>query len=846
MSKHNVVIIGNGMVGHRFIEELIDKAEAGQFSITVFCEEPRVAYDRVHLSAYFSHHTAEELSLVREGFYEKHQVSVLLGERAITINRDEKLIHSTTGRAVHYDTLIFATGSYPWIPPIKGAGGSNCFVYRTIEDLNAIEACSRRSKRGAVIGGGLLGLEAAGALKNLGIETHVIEFAPVLMAEQLDRQGGELLRRKIEQMGVQVHTSKNTQQIIHHDEGGKTLQFADGSELQVDFIVFSTGIRPQDKLAKQCGLATGARGGIAIDDRCRTSDPAIFAIGECAAWQDRIFGLVAPGYKMAQVASDSLLGRDNAFAGADMSAKLKLLGVDVGGIGDAHASTPGARSIVWLDESKSVYKRLIISEDQKTLLGAVLVGDTHDYGNLLQLVLNAIPLPASPEELILPAGSGEKPVMGVEALPDSAQICSCFDVSKGDIIKAVQGGCHTLAALKSETRAGTGCGGCVPLITQVLNSELSRQGIEISNNLCAHFPYSRQELYHLIRVEEIKSFEALLAKYGQGYGCEVCKPTVASLLASCWNEYVLKPQHTPLQDSNDMFLGNIQKDGTYSVIPRSPGGEITPQGLQVIGQVAQQYHLYTKITGSQRIGLFGAQKDDLPAIWSQLIAAGFETGQAYAKALRMAKTCVGSAWCRFGVGDSLGTGVMLENRYKGIRTPHKMKFGVSGCTRECAEAQSKDVGVIATEKGWNLYVCGNGGMKPRHADLLAADLDLQTLVTCLDRFMMFYIRTGDRLQRTSLWLESLEGGIDYLRSVIIDDKLGINTQLENELNRLRSSVSCEWKEALHDAQNPTHFAHFINSSQRDPNVQMVSERDQHRPARPAERIAVTQIEESEA
>ena len=845
MSKHNVVVIGNGMVGHRFIEELIDKAEPGQFALTVFCEEPRVAYDRVHLSAWFSHHTAEELSLVREGYYEKHQVNLLLGERAITINREEKLIHANTGRAVSYDTLIFATGSYPWIPPIKGAEGADCFVYRTIEDLNAIEACARRSKRGAVIGGGLLGLEAAGALKNLGVETHVIEFAPVLMAEQLDVQGGEQLRRKIEEMGVQVHTSKNTRQIVHHAAGGKRLEFADGSALDVDFIVFSTGIRPQDKLAKQCGLALGQRGGIAVDDRCRTSDPAIYAIGECAAWQDRVFGLVAPGYKMAQVASDALTGRDSAFQGADMSAKLKLLGVDVGGIGDARGRTPGARSYVWLDESRSVYKRLIVSEDGKTLIGAVLVGDTSDYGNLLQLVLNAIPLPENPEGLILPAGSGEKPVMGVDSLPDSAQICSCFDVTKGDIIKAVQGGCHTVAALKSETRAGTGCGGCIPLVTQVLNAELSRQGIEVNNHLCAHFPYSRQELYHLIRVEEIKSFDALLAKYGTGYGCEVCKPTVASLLASCWNDFVLAPQHTPLQDSNDLFLGNIQKDGTYSVIPRSPGGEITPQGLRVIGEVAERYNLYTKITGSQRIGLFGAQKDDLPAIWSQLIAAGFETGQAYAKALRMAKTCVGSTWCRYGVGDSLGFGIALENRYKGIRTPHKMKFGVSGCTRECAEAQGKDVGIIATEKGWNLYVCGNGGMKPRHADLLAADLDSDTLIAYLDRFMMFYIRTGDRLQRTSLWLESLEGGIDYLRSVIVDDKLGINNKLEAELGELRARVRCEWKEAVDDSAQQTRFAHFINAPLRDPNVQMVAERSQHRPARPEERIAITLIEESE-
>ncbi|PLR45950.1 nitrite reductase large subunit NirB [Chimaeribacter arupi] len=840
MSKVRLAVIGNGMVGHRFIEELMEKAQPGQFEIIVFCEEPRLAYDRVHLSSYFSHHTAEELSLVREGFYEKHNIQVLVGERAITINRQEKVIHSTSGRTVWYDKLVMATGSYPWIPAIQGADTQDCFVYRTIEDLNAIEACARRSKRGAVVGGGLLGLEAAGALKNLGVETHVVEFAPVLMAEQLDRMGGEQLRQKIERMGVQVHTGKNTQLITDQGrEARKTMQFADGSALEVDFIVFSTGIRPQDKLARQCGLAIGARGGIAINDSCQSSDPDVYAIGECAAWQDRVFGLVAPGYKMAQVAADSLLGRENAFGGADMSAKLKLLGVDVGGIGDAHGRTPGARSYVYLDESKEVYKRLVVSADNSTLLGAVLVGDTSDYGNLLQLALNQITLPEHPDALILPAHAGSgKPALGVDSLPETAQICSCFDVSKGDIIRAVQGGCHTVAAIKAETKAGTGCGGCIPLVTQVLNAELSKQGIEVNHHLCEHFAYSRQELYHLIRVEGITSFDALREKYGKGYGCEICKPTVGSLLASSWNEYVLAPQHTPLQDSNDIFLGNIQKDGTYSVIPRSPGGEITPEGLLAIGEVARKYHLYTKITGSQRIALFGAQKDDLPAIWQTLIDAGFETGHAYAKALRMAKTCVGSTWCRFGVGDSVGFGVELENRYKGIRTPHKMKFGVSGCTRECAEAQGKDVGIIATEKGWNLYVCGNGGMKPRHADLLAADLDRETLVRYLDRFMMFYIRTADKLQRTSLWLESLEGGIAYLRSVIIDDKLGLNAQLEAEIAQLQARVVCEWQETLAHPEQLSRFAHFINSPQRDPNVQVVPERDQHRPARPEERIPV--------
>ena len=837
MSKTNLVIIGNGMVGHRFIEELIDKMQSDQFNITIFCEEPRIAYDRVHLSSYFSDYTAEALSLVREGLYEENNINVLLNERAILINRQRKEIHSQTGQIVSYDKLIIATGSYPWVPPIKGADGADCFVYRTIEDLDAIRECANHCKTGAVVGGGLLGLEAAGALKNLGIQTHVVEFAPVLMAEQLDAMGGDQLRRKIEEMGVGVHTSKNTQEIIH-TPSGKIMQFADGSSLEIDFIVFSTGIRPNDQLAKACELEIGARGGIVINDYCQTSDPDIYAIGECACWQGRVFGLVAPGYKMAQVASAHLIGESAKFEGADMSAKLKLMGVDVGSIGDAKAKTIGCRSYVYLDENVPVYKKLVVSNDNKKLLGAVLVGDTTDYSNLLQLMLNNMDLPEHPDSLILPSHAGAKPALGADALPDTAQICSCFDVTKAKIVQAIHAGCHTVAAIKAETKAGTGCGGCIPLVTQILNLELAKQGIEVSHALCQHFKYSRQELFHLIRVEGLTSFDQVIKKHGTGYGCEVCKPTVGSILASCWNNYILKPDLVPLQDSNDVFLGNIQKNGTYSIIPRSAGGEITPEGLIAVGQIAKKYHLYSKITGSQRIGLFGAQKDDLPAIWKELIDAGFESGHAYAKALRMAKTCVGSTWCRFGVGDSVGLGVELENRYKGIRAPHKFKLGVSGCTRECAEAQGKDIGVIATEKGWNLYVCGNGGMKPRHADLLAADLDRETLIRYLDRFLMFYIRTADKLQRTSVWFENLEGGMDYLRSVIIDDKLGINDELEKEMARIRKLFVCEWKETVDSPEAQIRFAHFINSPKRDDNVQFVAERQQHRPATFEERQAI--------
>lgn len=844
MSKIRLVIIGNGMVGHRYIEDLVEKADIENFEVTVFCEEPRVAYDRVHLSSYFSHHTADELSLVKEGFYEKHNINVLIGERAITINRSQKIIYSSSGREISYDKLVMATGASPWVPTIKGSENKDCFVYRTIEDLESIETTAKRSKSGVVIGGGLLGLEAAGALKALGVETHVIEFSPVLMAEQLDRVGGEQLRQKIEKLGVQVHTSKNTQEIVASGETARnTLKFADGSQLEIDFIVFSTGIRPQDKLARQSDLAIGQRGGITISDQCVTSDNNIYAIGECASWNDKFFGLVAPGYKMAQVAVDHLLGNNSAFEGADMSAKLKLLGIQVGSIGDANGRTPDCKSYVYLDENEEVYKRIIVSADGKKLLGAVLVGDTADYGSLLQLKLNEIDLPEHPDTLILPAHAGaEKPSMGADALPDSAVLCSCFDVTKGKIAAAVADGHTTLGEIKSVTKAGTGCGGCLPLIIQTLNAELAKAGIEVKNHLCQHFEYSRQELFHLIRVEGIKTFTDLLEKYGKGdCGCEVCKPTVGSILASCWGEHILKREHLGLQDTNDNFLGNMQKDGTYSVIPRMAGGEVTPQALAALAQIAEEYNLYTKITGAQRIGLFGAHKSDLPAIWKKLIAAGYETGQAYAKALRMAKTCVGSTWCRFGVQDSVALGSLLEKRYKGIRTPHKMKFGVSGCTRECAEAQGKDLGIIATDAGWNMYVGGNGGMKPRHADLLASDLDQETLLKYVDRFLMFYVRTADKLQRTSVWLENLEGGVDYLHEVVVNDKLGINAQLEADIERLISEYRCEWSEVLDSEEQQKRFAHFINSSEQDNNVRFVTVRDQHRPATPTEKADTYKI-----
>lgn len=832
-----ILVIGNGMVGHHFIEQL--RQRDPQRQVTVLCGEPQLAYDRVYLSSYFSGTPLSELALSSADWYQTHNVGVELSCWVERIEPAAKRVYCRDGRSFSYDQLVLATGSYPFVPPIPGHDQPHCLVYRTVQDLQAIAESAASSKVGVVIGGGLLGLEAANALQQLGLTTHVVEFAPQLMAVQLDAAGGALLAEKIQALGVTVHTGKVTQAITAGSACRYQLQFADGAVLDTDLVLFSAGIRPYDQLARGAALAVGERGGIVVNDQCQTSDPAIYAIGECALWQGRIFGLVAPGYQMARVVADVLSASADTpsglrFQGADMSTKLKLLGVEVGSIGDAHGKTAGAMSYLYTDPKAGHYKKLVVSQNGKQLLGAVLVGDTSNYDTLLQYMLNQLPLPAQPEQLMLPSASNMP--MAKLALPSSATVCSCHNVAKGDIIAAMDAGCSDVTSVKQCTKAATGCGGCSALLKSVVEDELTARGVVVTNHLCEHFAYSRQELLHLIQVEGIETFYQLLSKYGQGHGCEICKPAIGSILASVHNDYILKKPHVGLQDTNDTFLANMQKDGSYSVVPRIAGGEITADKLLVLGQIAKDFNLYCKITGGQRIDLFGARLEQLPLIWRQLVDAGFETGHAYGKSLRTVKSCVGSTWCRYGVQDSVGQAISIENRYKGLRAPHKIKMAVSGCTRECAEAQSKDIGVIATEHGWNLYVCGNGGMRPRHADLFATDLDTDTLIRYIDRILMFYIKTADRLTRTSVWLEKLDGGLAYLKDVVIHDSLGIAAELEAQMHKLAGSYACEWKATLEDPAALKRFRHFVNSDQADPNILFVQERAQIRPATAAEKL----------
>lgn len=821
-----VIVVGNGMVGYKFCEKLV--ARSGEFKIVVYGEEPRPAYDRVHLSSYFSGSSADDLLMADCSWYDDNNIQLQTAELVTQINREKKFIKTHSGREDRYDYLVLATGSSAFVPKIEGVERNGVFVYRTIEDLIQIGEYATKAKSAAVMGGGLLGLEAAKAMVDLKLETHVVEFAPRLMPRQIDDDGSSILADKLKQLGIQIHINKSTTKI---EGNGKLegLRFSDNTLLHVDMLVISAGIRPRDEVARTAGLSVHQRGGILVDELMRTDDKNIFAIGEAVCYNNIVYGLVAPGYEMAEVVVRQLTGEElKPFFGFDMSTKLKLLGVDVGSFGDPFGETKGSVPIILKDKRNGIYKRINVSEDGKYLLGGILVGDASQYNLFHQMVVNKIPLPSQPESLMVGTPGKAEDGAGVKSLPGSAQICSCENISKGDLVFQIkENGVNSIDGLKKSTKACTGCGGCTPMVNDILKITLESLGHKIKKTLCEHFDFSRQELYDIIKVKEPRTFNAVLNSHGKGEGCEICKPAVASLLASIWNEPILY-QNT-IQDTNDRYLANIQKGGTYSVVPRIAGGEITPEKLMAIGRIAHKYNLYTKITGGQRIDMFGARVDQLPEIWSELVEEGFESGHAYGKALRTIKSCVGSTWCRYGVQDSVSYAIFIENRYKGLRAPHKLKGAVSGCIRECAEAQSKDFGIIATEKGWNLYVCGNGGARPQHAKLLVNDVDTEMCTKLVDRFLMFYIRTADPLTRTATWLNKMEGGLEYLRDVIVNDSLGICEQLENDMKELIANYHCEWKKVVDNPELQKQFKHFINSDETDSTLSFVEVREQRLP-----------------
>jgi nitrite reductase (NADH) large subunit len=830
----NVIVVGNGMVGYKFCEKFISKSGQEKYQVTVFGEEPRRAYDRVHLSEYFAGKTADDLSLSTTGWYQEKNILLNTSELVLKIDTATKTISTHLDKTYAYDYLVLATGSSAFVPPIKGVEKEGVFVYRTIEDLDAIMGYAKKIRangatEAAVLGGGLLGLEAAKAVRDLGLNAHVVEFAPRLMPRQLDQSASDMLQSKIEELNIGIHLNKATQ-YIDGEESIKGMMFANDDLLKVDMLVISAGIKPRDELARVSGLAVGERGGVVVNNQMLTSDPYIYAIGEVALYTGMIYGLVAPGYEMADVAAEQILKGDKTMRDTiDMSTQLKLIGVEVASFGDPFIENEKVTAIVYENKFSGIYKRINVTKDGKTLLGGILVGDSSDYNGLFQIYANALALPANPEDLILGSRGGEGSTLGSAAdLPDTAVICSCENVTKGALCcSLIDGTASTFADVVKLTKATTGCGGCKPMVVDIVKATQKSLGKEVKDTICEHFHYTRQELFDIVKINKYTNYYEVIDHHGNGDGCEVCKPVVASIFSSIYNDTANK--HVTTQDTNDRFLANIQRNGTYSVVPRVAGGEITAEKLIAIGEVAKQFDLYTKITGAQRVDLFGAHLDDLPKIWKILIDNGFESGHAYGKSLRAVKSCVGNAWCRYGMDDSAGFAIELEDRYKGIRAPHKIKGGVSACIRECAEARGKDFGLIAVEGGWNLYICGNGGANPKHAVLLAEQIDKATVIKYLDRFLMYYIRTAGPLVRTATWLDKLEGGMDYLKEVIIFDRLGICETLEAEMKSLVGTFECEWKQVLEKPRLLKRFSHFVNTDEKDDNIEFIPLRDQKMP-----------------
>lgn len=832
-----IIVVGNGMVGYKFCEKFVANAPITRFKLVVFGEEPRPAYDRVHLSEFFESGSAEALEIVPRSWYEEHNIDLITNQRVTDIHRDSKTITTINENTFKYDYLVLATGSAAFVPPIKGIEKEGVFVYRTIEDLEAILAYADKIKgdstvktKAAILGGGLLGLEAAKAVMDMGLEPHVVEFAPKLMPRQLDSRSSKVLQVKLESLGINIHLAKSTNKILG-DNAITGMEFGEYDKIDVEMLVVSAGIRPRDELGKTCGLDMGTRGGIVVNNKMQTSDPNIYAIGEVALYNNMIYGLVAPGYDMANVSVNQIIGNSEILMSQeiDMSTKLKLIGVDVASYGEPFMPVEKGYSILFENKTKDLYKRINVSHDGKKLLGGILIGDASDYNMFHQIYLNGLPIPEDAEELILGTrGEGGSSFGGVMDIPDAAQICSCESVTKGEICcSVIEDDCNNLNDVISKTKVATGCGGCKPMVVDLVNETLKSLGKEVKEKVCEHFSFNRQELFDLIKINKVKDYDEAINLFGEGNGCEICKPVLASIFASITME--TPNRQVAIQDTNDRFLANIQRNGTYSVVPRIAGGEITPDKLIAIGTIGKKYDLYTKITGGQRIDLFGAQLHELPHIWKELIDAGFESGHAYGKSLRTVKSCVGSTWCRFGMHESVTFAIEIEDRYKGLRSPHKIKGGVSGCIRECAEARGKDFGLIAVEGGWNLYVCGNGGATPKHAVLFAEQLDDKTVIKFLDRFLMYYIRTAGPLVRTAPWLDKLEGGIEYLKQVIIEDSLGIAKELELEMQGLVNKYECEWKQAIEDPNMVKRFKHFVNSDDTDDNLIFVPMRDQKMP-----------------
>ena len=808
IKKQKLVVIGNGMAGARVVEEILKRAR-DRFDIVMFGAESYGNYNRILLSNVLNgSQSATEIFMNPLAWYRDNGITLHAGVRATLIYRQRKVVigaplkkdalaYAVDAAAVPdaapveepYDFVIIATGSRPFVPPMEGFGGPGTFLFRTIDDCDQIAEYAKTSKEAAVIGGGLLGLEAARGLLTHGVEVTVLEAAPQLMIAQLDPESGQMLRDTMEGMGIQVMCEKITTKIVREDGRIKRLDFKDGSTLATDMVVVSAGIRPITEIASASGLTVNK--GIVCDDQMRTSDRDIFAVGECVEHRHKIYGLVDPIWDQAKTLADVITGFNPQaeYLGSRLGTKLKVMGVELASMGETKPSLPDDEVIVYREPSRGVYKKLIVRENQ--IVGAILLGETDTAGVLMQMFMNGAAVPSRRADLLFGTSSG-MPVLSVFDLPDHSQICNCNGVSKGEIKEAIQiGKCHSVSKIGGCTKAGLGCGSCKVLIAQLIEAYAG----EVTDDASEHYyvpgvPLEKSQLVAEIRKRGLKSVSAVFRELAGGKEDPASKVGLASLLKT-----LLPGEYDDERDArfiNDRVHANIQKDGTFSVAPRIYGGVTSADELKRIADVAVKYNVpLEKFTGGQRLDLLGIKKEDLPGVWRDL---GIPSGHAYTKAFRTCKSCVGTDFCRYGVGDSIKLAQQIERRFQGVESPHKMKLATAGCPRNCSEAYVKDIGAVAIEGGlWEIYIGGAAGGTIRKGDLLITVKTHDEVLMFIGRFMQYYREHGKYLERTYHFVERL--GIEVIRKIVVEDSEGITARLDADIQKAVDAYVDPWKEA---------------------------------------------------
>ena len=807
-TKQKLVVIGNGMAGARIVEEILKRAR-DRFEIVMFGAEPYGNYNRILLSNVLNgSQTATDIFMNPLAWYVENGVKLHAGVKATKIDRERKVVigaplkkealaYAVDAAAVPnaalveetYDYVIIATGSRPFVPPMEGFGGAGSFLFRTVDDCDQIAEYAKTCKTAAVVGGGLLGLEAARGLMTHGVEVTILETNKQLMNAQLDLEAGQMLRTTIEGMGIQVLTDKITTKIVREEGRIQRLDFKDGSSLATDMVVVSAGIRPIAEIASVSGITVNR--GIVCDDQLRTSDPSIFAVGECVEHRGKIYGLVDPIWEQARVLADVFTGVNPkaGYLGSKLGTKLKVMGVELATMGETMPSLPSDEVVVYREPSRGVYKKLIVRDDQ--ILGAILLGETDTAGVLLQMFMANSTVSARRADLLFGSATGA-PVLSVFDLPDHAQICNCNGVSKGQIKEAIQiGKCHSVSKVGGCTKAGLGCGSCKSLVAQLIEAYAG----EVVDDASDHYyvpgvPLEKSKLVAEIRRLDLKSVSAVFRELGGGKEDPGSKVGLASLLKTLW-----PGEYDDERDSrfiNDRVHANIQKDGTFSVVPRIYGGVTSADELKRIADAAVKYKVpMVKFTGGQRLDLLGVKKEDLPGIWKDL---GIPSGHAYTKAFRTCKSCVGTDFCRYGLGDSIKLAQQIERRFQGVESPHKMKLATAGCPRNCSEAYVKDIGAVAIEGGlWEIYIGGAAGGTIRKGDLLLTVKSHDEVLLYMGRFMQYYREHGKYLERTYHFVERL--GIELIRKIVVEDSEGIAARLDADIQKAVDAYVDPWKEA---------------------------------------------------